>query len=185
MPVNEWLKKQTICFSGKHEKKILIHPGSRVPLHQWGAVRYARLLDLLTQKYDVCIVGGPGEQALLDEVLQHADTTPLLASTALSLDEFSALCSRADLFVGNDSGPIHVAAASGTFVIGLYGPTSDAYSGPRTLRKYIFEETSVSCHPCVRTYCTNEHGRACLDTITPEDVAQKIDETLCADGAVA
>ncbi len=163
-------------------KKILIHPGSRVPLHQWGAARYARLLDLLTPCYDVFIAGGPGEQILVDEVLRHAATSPAMASTTLNLDEFSALCGCADIFVGNDSGPIHVAAASGTFVIGLYGPTSDPYSGPRTPRKYIFEVTTLPCHPCVRIYCTNDHEKACLELITPEEVAQIIEQTLRADG---
>ncbi len=167
-------------FSHGTRKKILIHPGSRVPLHQWGALHYARLLDILTPRYDVCIAGGPGEQTLVDEVLRHATTTPVLASTALSLDEFSALCSCADIFVGNDSGPIHVAAASGTFVIGLYGPTSDSYSGPITRRKYIFEASRLQCHPCVRVYCAYEHKKACLELIAPEDVAQKIDDTLLA-----
>jgi ADP-heptose:LPS heptosyltransferase len=160
--------------------KVVIHPGSRVPLHQWGVERYARLCDLLAERYTVFLVGGPGEKDLLDQVLALATHTPAFVSHSLSVEEFAALCSRAHLFVGNDSGPIHLAAASGAFVFGLYGPTFDNYAGPRTRNKYIFENKNVPCQPCVRSYCTYEHHKACLEWITPEEVFERIEARRCA-----
>jgi ADP-heptose:LPS heptosyltransferase len=167
--------KVPLAFAKGDRPKVVIHPGSRVPLHQWGPHNYARLCDLLSQRFDVFLVGGPGEKVILDQVLEQVKHRPAFVSHTLVLAEFAALCSLADLFVGNDSGPIHVAASTGAFVFGLYGPTFDEYSGPCTTRKCIIEKRQPPCQPCVRSYCSNETYRECLELITPEEVMKKIE----------
>jgi ADP-heptose:LPS heptosyltransferase len=169
-------KKAPLAFADTDRRKVVIHPGSRVPLHQWGAHKYARLCDLLSQRFDVFLVGGPGEKEILDQVQSLVQSAPAFVSNSLVLEEFAALCSRADLFVGNDSGPIHVAASTGAFVVGLYGPTYEEYSGPITDKKCIIEKHEPPCQPCVRSYCSHESYRACLELITPEEVMEKIEE---------
>jgi ADP-heptose:LPS heptosyltransferase len=169
-------KKAPLAFTDTGRRRVVIHPGSRVPLHQWGAHKYARLCDLLSERFDVFLVGGPGEKEILDQVLGLVQAPPAYVSHALALDEFAALCSRADFFVGNDSGPIHVAAATGAFVFGLYGPTYEDYSGPITDKRCIIEKGEPPCQPCVRSYCSHESYRACLELISPEEVMGKIEE---------
>lgn len=168
-------KKVPLAFSETGRRRVVIHPGSRVPLHQWGPHNYARLCDLLSERFDVFLVGGPGEKEILDQLLGLVQRPPAFVSHALVLAEFAALCSRADIFVGNDSGPIHVAASTGAFVFGLYGPTFDEYSGPITEKKCIIEKHQPPCQPCVRSYCTNDEYRACLELITPEEVMEQIE----------
>jgi ADP-heptose:LPS heptosyltransferase len=168
-------KKVPLAFSDTGRRKVVIHPGSRVPLHQWGPHKYARLCDLLSERFDVFLVGGPGEKEILDQMLGLVQRPPAFVSNALVLDEFAALCSRADLFVGNDSGPIHVAASTGAFVFGLYGPTYEEYSGPITDKRCIIEKREPPCQPCVRSYCSHESYRACLELIAPEEVMEKIE----------
>ncbi|HJV65044.1 MAG TPA: glycosyltransferase family 9 protein [Geomonas sp.] len=175
--------KTPAAFAEGGRPKVVIHPGSRVPLHQWGPHNYARLCDLLSERFDVFLVGGPGEKEILDQVVTQAKRPPVFVSHTLSLAEFAALCSRADLFVGNDSGPIHVAASTGIFVFGLYGPTYDEYSGPITSRKCIIEKRQPPCQPCVRSYCVNDQYRACLELIRPEEVMEKIQQHFPGSGS--
>lgn len=109
----------------------------------WPADRFARLARILTGPDGVLpgaqaiVLGGPGER-------EHARAAPLLAALpeaidlvgAVTLTEATALCARAALFVGNDSGLMHIAAASGAPTLGLFGPTrASEYApvGPRVM----------------------------------------------------
>lgn len=158
-------------------KRIVVHPGARVPLREWGAEKFARLIDSLGERYRVFLVAGPGEDGVLQEVARqlhvHADVCP----TNLGVDEFAALCGEADLFVGNDSGPIHIAATR-TFVVGIYGPNTDELAGPWTENKRIFEVEGLPCRPCDQRKCVNPEYKACLERISPEEVAAAIRDIL-------
>jgi heptosyltransferase III len=174
-------KKAPLAFTSTGRRRAVIHPGSRLPLHQWGAPKYARLCDLLSERFDVFLVAGPGEQEILDQVLGLVQAPPAYVSHALALDEFAALCSRADLFVGNDSDAIHVAASTGAFVFGLYGPTCEASCGPITDKRCIIEKGEPPCQPCVRSSCSHDSYRACLELISPEEVMETIEEQFPGD----
>jgi ADP-heptose:LPS heptosyltransferase len=158
-------------------KKVVLHIGARTPLRQWGTGRFARLCDLLTHDYRVFLTAGPGEQQMLDEVLAQMQTRPEFCSSHLGLEEFAALCELSDIFVGNDSGPIHIASAK-TFVVGIYGPTNNELAGPWTNNKVIFEVDSLECRPCTQEGCSNQAFKACLNLIIPEEVAAKVREVL-------
>jgi len=168
-------RKAPAVFSGDKRKRIVVHPGARVSLRQWGADRYAKLCDLLSGRYIVSLVTGPDEAGLLAEVLALVEVPPSFFSSSLSLEEFAALCGAADAFVGNDSGPIHMAAPN-TFVVGLYGPNTDALAGPWTGRKFIFEVKDLPCRPCDQSRCVNPEFKACLRRVSAEAVAGKIQE---------
>lgn len=154
-------------------KRIVVHPGARVPLREWGAEKFARLIDSLGKRYRVFLVAGPGEDGVLQEVARqlhvHVDVCP----TDLGVDEFAALCGEVDLFVGNDSGPIHIAATR-TFVVGMYGPNTDELAGPWTEDKRVFGVEGLSCRPCDQKKCVNPEYKACLERISPEEVAAAI-----------
>jgi predicted lipopolysaccharide heptosyltransferase III len=166
-------RKAPAVFAEENRKKIVVHPGARISLRQWGADRYARLCDQLSVRYSVFLVTGPDEAALLAEVLARVEVSPAFSSSSLSLEEFAALCGTADAFVGNDSGPIHMAAPN-TFVVGLYGPNTDAHAGPWTDRKFIFEVEGLPCRPCDQSRCVNPEFKACLRRVSAEAVAGKI-----------
>lgn len=158
-------------------KKILIHLGARIELRQWGTDMYARLVRLLSPRYSIFIVAGPSEEMLLKEMADRGVVADIFTSS-LTLDEFSELCAISDIFVGNDSGPIHVASAAGTFVIGIYGPNTDASAGPWTDRKMIFEQKGMPCRPCNQGGCSNPDYKACLRSTAPEDLAVAVDSFL-------
>lgn len=109
----------------------IINPGGGWPTKLWPAERYGELADWLWSECGIVsfITYGPGEEALAGRVAAGARSgaARLLAST---LKQFVALARRAALFVGGDTGPLHLAAASGTPIVGLYGPTSPERNGP-------------------------------------------------------
>lgn len=104
-------------------------------------------------------------------------TTPEVFSSKLNLYEFAALCELSDVFIGNDSGPIHIASAK-TFTVGIYGPNIPEIVSPWTDRKLIFDCGPLPCRPCKQDRCINAEFKACLKSITPETVIERIREAL-------
>ncbi|HSE97935.1 MAG TPA: glycosyltransferase family 9 protein, partial [Blastocatellia bacterium] len=92
---------------------------------------YGEIADYLANEYNLTsfITYGPGEEGLAEESVSGSRTGKA-RSFASTLKQFVALARRAALFVGGDTGPLHLAAASGTPIVGLYGPTSPARNGP-------------------------------------------------------
>jgi ADP-heptose:LPS heptosyltransferase len=95
--------------------------------------------------------------------------SPALVLPVLEIREFAALCAQMDLFLGNDSGPLHVAATQ-TFVVGLFGPTLPEICAPWTKGKLIITGAKPSCRPCRQEGCPNENFNLCLKSITAEEV---------------
>jgi heptosyltransferase I len=132
----------------------LLNPGSAWRTKLWEPSRYAQLSDWLYVEYGLrtLVTHGPGEEALATAVVS-ATTKGVAIASAATLQEFIALARRAKLFVGPDTGPLHLAAACGTPVVGLYGPTSAERNGPFSSR-----DLTVSRDLWCRTDC---HRRKC------------------------
>ena len=86
---------------------------------------------------------------------------------ASSLRELAALMKKASLVISNDSGPMHLAAAMGTPVIGLFGPTDPRRVGPYGAGNVALKK-QFDCSGCSRRACARDHG--CLKAITVDDV---------------
>lgn len=172
-------KKHPTILQDDRRPRIVIHPGARVPLRQWGAEKFARLADLLAAGRRIFIVAGPDEKDVLADVLRAMKTTPEFSSADISLAEFAALCGIMDIFVGNDSGPIHIAGAK-TTVVGIYGPNTSDLAGPWSRDAFIFENGELPCRPCGQTSCVNQAFKECFESIDPDRVAEKVIEMLAA-----
>jgi lipopolysaccharide heptosyltransferase I len=109
----------------------ILNPGGGWPTKLWPAERFGELADHLYKQHGVVsyITYGPGEEKLAQAVVSHvrSGAAQVMAST---LKQFVALARRAALFVGGDTGPLHLAAAAGAPVVGIYGPTSPQRNGP-------------------------------------------------------
>jgi lipopolysaccharide heptosyltransferase I len=132
----------------------IINPGGGWPTKLWPSKRYAELADWLWSDCALAsfITYGPGEEALAQSV---ADGTRSGAARpiASTLKQYVALARRASLFVGGDTGPLHLAAASGTPIVGLYGPTCAQRNGP-----FDHRDITVGRDLWCRTDC---HRRSC------------------------
>jgi lipopolysaccharide heptosyltransferase I len=109
----------------------ILNPGGGWPTKLWSAARFGELADQLYEQHGLTsyVTFGPGEESLAQSVTSHARSgaAEVIAST---LKQFVALARRAALFVGGDTGPLHLAAAAGTPIVGIYGPTSPERNGP-------------------------------------------------------
>jgi lipopolysaccharide heptosyltransferase I len=109
----------------------ILNPGGGWPTKLWPTSYYGEIADWLSQEYNLhsFVTYGPGEEGLAAEVAasSRSGSARVFAST---LKQFVALARRAELFVGGDTGPLHLAAASRTPIVGLYGPTSSERNGP-------------------------------------------------------
>jgi len=180
IPVPEELREATKKrFSITGERKtVIVHPGARMPLRQWGSENFIKVINELSGSYRIILAGGPGDREVVDTVLKGLDRPPDAVTTDTTLLEFAALCSISDIFIGNDSAPIHIAAGAGAFVVGIYGPTIATHCGPWTDRKLIFDDETVPCKLCKQERCTGEEFKACFKEITAEVVLKKLREAL-------
>lgn len=132
----------------------ILNPGGGWPTKLWPAERFGQLADLLLEDHGMrsIVTYGPREEHLAKKVAasSHACAARPLAST---LKQFVALARLAGLFVGGDTGPLHLAAASGTPIVGIYGPTSADRNGPFDRR-----DIAVGLDLWCRSKC---HRRSC------------------------
>ncbi|NIK46921.1 heptosyltransferase-3 [Variibacter gotjawalensis] len=111
---------------------IAVHAGARFAGRCWPPDRFAAAIDHAASHHGLrsVLVGGPGEVALTDAVAAVARGRVVNLTGHLSLRETLAVFAEARLFLGNESGPMHLAAAAGTPVVGLFGLTDPARWGP-------------------------------------------------------
>jgi lipopolysaccharide heptosyltransferase I len=116
------------------EKFIIINPGGGWTDKRWSPKNYAELLRLIEEQckehgWRILLTGSPDEEGLIREILEGADSMHALYFPS-TLTQFIALARRAKVFVGGDTGPLHLAAAVGTPIVAIYGPTDLARNGP-------------------------------------------------------
>ena len=111
---------------------IAVHAGASFPGRRWQPERFAAAIDRIAARtgLGVVLVGGPDEAEATDRILDVAKTPVVNLAGALALETLLALLKEARLFIGNESGPMHMAAAAGTPVVGLFGLTNPARWGP-------------------------------------------------------
>ena len=109
----------------------ILNPGGGWPTKLWPSERYAELADWLWSDCGLrsIVTFGPDEEALAQNVVDGARSGKARAIPS-AIKQYVALARRATLFVGGDTGPLHLAAATGTPIVGLYGPTSPERNGP-------------------------------------------------------
>lgn len=167
----------------RDKKRILVHPGARGYLRQWGASNFAEVINAFSSENRIFLVGGPADSNIITEITNKLLRQPDIVSTDLNLIEFAQLCSLSDLFIGNDSAPIHIAAAVGIFVIGLYGPTMPRFCRPWTDKCLLFDVSRLPCRQCEQDVCLSPKIKACIEEIKPEQVIEGVKTILCKIGS--
>jgi len=152
-------------------KWVAMNVSARWPTKRWPAVSFAEVADRLQQEGGgaVMIIGGPDERADIAAVSGRMKTPAIDLAGATTVGLLPALLSRASLLITNDSGPMHVAAAVGTAVVALFGPTSAARTGPYGMGHDVLTG-KVPCSPCFSRTCHNTLPLECLITVSPQQV---------------
>jgi heptosyltransferase-2 len=104
----------------------------------------------------VILFGTSSEQEITSRIAAAMQPPPINLAGRTSISELPALLAACQLFVGNDSGAMHVAAAAGVPVIGIFGPTDPNGTAPATSRRAIVREP-VFCSPCLLRRCPIDH----------------------------
>ena len=158
-------------------KIALIHPAAAFATKQWAAEKFARVAESLAERgFAPVAIGGPNDSEVLDLLILHA---PLLFTTFdLSLPEVSALAARSQIFVGNDSGIAHIAAAVGTPSVVIFGSSNVAHWRPwnKTAAEVVLEE--MPCQPCHGYFCEKFPQPECILRVPVERVVTAIDRVL-------
>lgn len=149
---------------------IGIHPGSRPPARRWPAEYFATVADMLSRRLGAQIVltGGPGEESIVEAVLEHMQTPALNLSGRTSLGGLAALISRLDLFISNDTGPAHLAHALDRPSITIFGPADFQRWAPLDQSVHAAVRHPVPCSPCGYWTCPIDHR--CLRWISPHTI---------------
>lgn len=158
---------------------IVIHPGGPMLLKRWSKDNYVKIIKFLLDKYPVQIllVGGKVEHDLNQLIISLTnDQRVINLSGKVTLSQLAVVMKKASLFIGNDSGPMHIAAICGTKVIGLFGPTDPERFGPYGT-KCIALRKETNCPPCAKAICKISNYR-CIDKISVEDVRKLIEQDL-------
>ena len=153
---------------------IAIHPGSPIALKRWLPERYAELADwLIAQKRaQILFVGVKDEIPITTEIqaLMRGESINIAGKTTLT--QLASILHTCNVFIGNDSGPMHLAAAVGTQTIGLYGPGDPTRFGPAGTKCQTIQRKS-DC-PCLGTVC--RYGKSgCMSEIQVTDVIQVLE----------
>ena len=146
---------------------------------RWPIPYWARLIDRLIGEdgANVILTGAPGDLPLIEAIQLRAHEQAINLAGKTSLTQLAGLLARADLLITGDSGPMHIAAAVGTPLIAIHGPTDPAMSGPVSPRATILR-SDIWCSPCYTAKGKPADCRffttQCMKDITPEQVLEVI-----------
>jgi len=170
--------------AGSRRPRVVLAPGAAYGSAKcWLPERYAALADRLVEADNAAVLlcGTPAEAELGAAISARMKHKPVSLIGATTLEDFLGLLPEADLFIGNDSGAMHLAAGVGLPQVIIFGPTDEAGTGPLNPRARLVKHP-VSCSPCFLRRCPVDHR--CMTGVTVEDVWQAARAAL-ADRGVA
>lgn len=149
---------------------VMLHPGARYWFKAWPPERFAALANRFIDELQATVIigGGPSEQPIAKAIERMAHPAIINLVGAIGLREYAALVTRCALFVGNDNGAMHIAAAVGTPVVGLFGPSDPVQWAPRGTRTEICYK-GVDCRACFHPTCTRGELN-CMRQISVDEV---------------
>ena len=162
---------------------IQLHAASRWLFKCWPVASNAALLDALhADGWPLVLTAAPDEreQDMVAEIVAASRAPSINLAGQLTLKELAALTEQARLFVGVDSAPMHIAAAVGTPLVALFGPSSDSDWGPWCVESRVITSTRHACRPCGLDGCGGGKISECLTTLPVERVLQASRELLAS-----
>ncbi|NQW03855.1 MAG: glycosyltransferase family 9 protein [Acidobacteria bacterium] len=187
--VTAWLALHGIAATGPSPRLIVMHVSAGNPFRRWPASAFADVAaGLVRQSPDrrVLVTAGPSDRDAVQRILSDARTRAGDAAAAIinaeefSLADLRAMLDRSALYIGGDSGPMHIAATSDVPIVGLYGPTLAARSAPwrpASLTTESVDAGDLPCRPCDQRVCAPGDFR-CLTSIEAGTVLRAAERIL-------
>ncbi len=154
-------------------RMVYANPAARWATKYWNTKAWAELADLLIERTGASVIfaGGPDDLPYIQQITAKMKQIALVAAGKLNLAEAVALMELCSVYVGVDSGPMHIAAFAGIPVVALFGPTDPAKVGPYGTGHKVIQKNGLGCLGCRKRKCND---RKCLEGITAAEV---FDET--------
>lgn len=161
---------------------IAMNVSARWPTKRWPAEYFAQTADSLARDGlgPIVFIGGRSEQTDSARVRSFMRTPSVDFTGQTEVGLLPTLLRQAAALVTNDSGPMHIAAAVGTPVVALFGPTDPIRTGPYGGGHSVLTH-DVPCRPCLSRRCRHAVSLACLSGVTPEQVVQAVRERVTHD----
>ena len=165
----------TAAFGGAQAYAV-VHPAALMDTKRWPLDRFAALAEWLRQQQlRIVVTSGPGEEALAQQLQQQVGDAVLL--TGLSIPELAELIRGARLYIGNDSGPMHLATAVGAPTVAIWGSSSSVRWHPWGVEHRVVQNP-FSCNPCPGYRCLVASSPLCIESVTVEQVQSAVIELL-------
>ena len=166
----------------KNDFTVSIHPGTSKPERSWHPDRFGLLCQKLVKEYEakIILVGNADEIGLLEQIEKFCPPKTAFINPRMNLREISSLIKACSLFIGNDSGMMHLAAMVGTPLVGIFGPGSGDTTGPHLEpEKKEIVTKNYPCSPCRQRFfkeCKpSMHNKPfCLEDISIKDVTDAV-----------
>ena len=156
---------------------ILVHPAAAFDTKQWAAEKFASLAARLADDgHQVVFTVGPGEEALLGRI-REVSPPQVRFVVPMSVERFSSLVSLCRVYIGNDTGATHIAAALGKRIVVIFG-SSDSKVWHPWGTEYRLIKSDLSCIPCPGYFCLHYDEPRCIRSIPVEPVLQAVESLL-------
>ena len=154
---------------------MILAPGAAYgPSKQWPAHHFAELAERYNNKgYQIWILGSNKDQSICRKITDETKVPIHNLCGHTTLEDSIDLLAQAKIVVSNDSGLMHIAAAAGCFVVGIFGATTPEYTLPIS-KRVRYSWAKLSCSPCWQRTCRYGHYH-CLTRITPENITSIVD----------
>ncbi|MCK5878525.1 MAG: glycosyltransferase family 9 protein [Holophagae bacterium] len=182
LPVSFDDRKMAEAFLAKNgiglKTAAFLYPGTsaRGRYKRWSPENYAKLSDMIQLKLQmpVLVSWGPGEEEIVDRMMESASEAPVILP-ATTMKELAAYIGASRVFIGGDTGPMHIASLMGTPVVTIFGPSDPVINEPARFTPFRIVTVSVDCSPCRNKKC--DHLK-CLTAVTPDMVMDALREVL-------
>ena len=167
-------------INARHSERefALLHPSTAFFTKQWPTENFARIAEFLAEKgLPAVAISSKSETSVLEDLKKHS-AAPIVTFDDLTLPEITALASKARIFIGNDSGIAHIAAAVGTPSVVVFGSSNRDHWRPWTdaPNEIVFEP--LPCQPCPGYECKEFGDPKCILSVRPEAVFAAVERLL-------
>ena len=158
----------------RSQSMVILQPGARYWFKAWPPERFAELADRLTSQYgcQVLIGGSHQDIDLAQQIRQMAKSSPIIMAGRTAIKQFAAIAKKSALFVGSDSGAMHIASAVGTPVVALFGPSNPREWGPRGGSVEVIYK-GLDCRACFHPTCQRGEQN-CMRLISIDEVMMAV-----------
>ncbi len=173
--LHQILQETAPDFSGDF---FVLHPGAKRSIKQWPSLYFSNLLDKIHRYFPSIrpvLIGAPEDRALLEEIDGRTRAKAVLLAGKIPIDLLPLFFEKALFYVGNDSGPLHLAVMAGVPTVSFYGSSTPERTGPFDggTGNHVVMGDNVPCSPCgdFQKHCDHQ---SCLVGVTPEAAFSKI-----------